>query len=137
MGAEAGTPDDEAPASSLPVQPLRVLVTDDNPDAAESMAMLLRLTGHEVRTALDGPATLALASSFQPHAIFLDIGLPRGMDGYEVARRLRRQEGLERVLLVAIDAWLRAVKVTGSGRSWPVSIITSSSLPTWIRSAGS
>jgi CheY-like chemotaxis protein len=65
-----------------------VLVVDDNVDAAESLGLLLEVWGHEVRTAHDGPAALAVAEEFEPDLVLLDIGLP-GMDGYEVARRLR------------------------------------------------
>jgi signal transduction histidine kinase/ActR/RegA family two-component response regulator len=82
----------------------RVLIVDDNADAAESMAMLLRALGHEVRTAPDGPAALERARAFQPDMVLLDIGLPR-MDGYEVARRLRGEAGLCKVLLVALTGY--------------------------------
>ncbi|MGH8566811.1 MAG: response regulator [Gammaproteobacteria bacterium] len=86
----------EAPAA--PSGRLRVLVVDDNTDSAESMAMLLGLQGHETRTALDGPAALEVAQVFRPELILLDIGLP-GMDGYEVARRLRTEPHMETVLI--------------------------------------
>jgi signal transduction histidine kinase/CheY-like chemotaxis protein len=69
---------------------LRVLVCDDNEDGAESMATLLGLLGYQVRVCHDGPAALAAAREFDPDVCLLDIGLPKGMDGYEVARRLRR-----------------------------------------------
>ena len=68
---------------------VRVLLVDDNVDAAESLAMLLRLWGHEVAVAHDGPAALRAAEVQRPQVALLDIGLP-GMDGYELARRLRR-----------------------------------------------
>jgi len=68
--------------------PRRVLVVDDNVDAADSLAMLLRLTGHTVWTAYGGPSALEAAERHRPEVVLLDIGLP-GMDGYEVARRLR------------------------------------------------
>src|SRR5262249_37672636 len=70
-------------------RPLKVLVVDDNVDAAQSLALLLRARGHEVEVAHDGASTLALAAAQRPDVIFLDIGLPGGLDGYEVARRLR------------------------------------------------
>jgi PAS domain S-box-containing protein len=70
----------------------RVLVVDDNPDAVDSLAVLLRAEGHVVEIAFDGSGALVVASRFRPDVIFLDIGLP-GMDGYEVARRLRREPG--------------------------------------------
>jgi CheY-like chemotaxis protein len=82
----------------------RLLVVDDNTDAAVSLATLLRLQGHEVRVAHDGAAALALASSFLPDMVFLDIGMPQ-MDGYEVARLLRKQPGLESVVLAALTGW--------------------------------
>src|SRR5262249_13328129 len=77
---------------------LRSLVVDDNPDAARSLALLLRLDGHEVRVADDGPSALRTAAEFRPEAVLLDIGLP-GMDGNEVAKRLRATPGLERSVL--------------------------------------
>ena len=77
---------------------------DDNRDGAESLALLLRVGGHEVRTAYDGPEALEAARAFRPHIVFLDIGLP-GMDGYEVARRLRKEPGMEKGLLVALTGY--------------------------------
>jgi CheY-like chemotaxis protein len=84
--------------------PKRVLVVDDNKDAAESMSMLLELWGHEVRRAYDGPSALESARSWQPEAVFLDIGLP-GMDGYEVAERLRELPKGEDTVLIAITGY--------------------------------
>jgi PAS domain S-box-containing protein len=83
---------------------LRLLLVDDNQDAAVSLAMLLRLQGHEVHVAHSGLAALEMARSLQPHIIFLDIGMP-GMDGYEVARRIRNLPGLENVVLAALTGW--------------------------------
>ncbi len=82
----------------------RLLVVDDNQDAAVSLAMLLRLQGHEVRVAHTGPAALEMTKGYVPDVVFLDIGMP-GMDGYEVARRLRQQPGLENVVLAALTGW--------------------------------
>ncbi|BBA34873.1 PAS domain-containing protein [Methylocaldum marinum] len=82
----------------------RILVVDDNTDAVESLALLLELEGHDVRTALDGPAALELASDFRPEAVLLDIGLP-GMDGYEVARRLRDRPETREALIIAITGY--------------------------------
>jgi PAS domain S-box-containing protein len=82
----------------------RVLVVDDNGDAAESLAMLLRAWGHEVRTTHDGLAALNAAEQVRPEVILLDIGLPR-MDGYEVARRLRQRADMRDVLLVALTGY--------------------------------
>jgi PAS domain S-box-containing protein len=82
----------------------RLLVVDDNQDAADSFAMLLRLQGHEVRVAHSGPAALEMTKDYAPDVAFLDIGMP-GMDGYEVARRIRQQPGLEEVVLAALTGW--------------------------------
>jgi CheY-like chemotaxis protein len=82
----------------------RLLIVDDNKDAAVSLATLLRLQGHDVRVAHDGASALSLASSFLPHMVFLDIGMP-DMDGYEVARVLREQPGLANVVLAALTGW--------------------------------
>jgi CheY-like chemotaxis protein len=70
----------------------RVLIVEDNLDAAETLAELLSLWGHEVRVVHDGSMALETAPTFQPDVVLLDIGLP-GMDGYEVARQLRKAEG--------------------------------------------
>ena len=82
----------------------RIVVVDDNVDAAESLAMLLRLEGHDVRVAHDGPAALAAVDADPPDIMFLDIGMPV-MNGYEVAQRLRQRPGLENLLLVAMTGW--------------------------------
>jgi CheY-like chemotaxis protein len=82
----------------------RVLVVDDNQAAADSFALLLRLAGQDVRVAYDGPQALAQAGGFRPALVFLDIGMP-GMDGYEVARRLRGERELRGVVLVALTGW--------------------------------
>ena len=82
----------------------RLLVVDDNADAAEMMAEAFRLTGYDVRVAHDGPEALGLAAVFQPHAAFLDLGLPV-MDGFELAERLRELPGLERLRLVAVTGY--------------------------------
>jgi signal transduction histidine kinase/DNA-binding response OmpR family regulator len=82
----------------------RVLVVDDNVDAAESIAVFLRLEGHEVKTVTDGPQALACTRVFAPHVAVVDIGLP-GMNGYDVARRLQ-QDGLPRpALLIALTGY--------------------------------
>jgi signal transduction histidine kinase/DNA-binding response OmpR family regulator len=83
---------------------LRTLVVDDNTDAAEMLAQYLRLSGQEVRVAHDGPAALELVEEFRPEVVLLDIGLP-GMDGYEVARRLRARSNLGELLVVALSGY--------------------------------
>lgn len=82
----------------------RVLVVDDNRDAAESMTVLLELWGHEVRIAHSGREALAIAAGYRPDAVLLDIGLPE-MDGYEVATRLRRIPEWTGVMLVAVTGY--------------------------------
>ncbi|AMV23341.1 Autoinducer 2 sensor kinase/phosphatase LuxQ [Gemmata sp. SH-PL17] len=84
--------------------PLDILVVDDNRDAAESMAMLLEIPGHRVRTAHDGPEALKLLATFRPQLILLDLGLP-GMSGYEVARRVRESAELQGITLAALTGW--------------------------------
>lgn len=83
---------------------LRILVVDDYPDAAETLAFLLRMDGHEVRTATDGPSALEVADVFRPEAIILDIGLP-DMDGYQVATRLRETSAVRTARLVAMTGY--------------------------------
>lgn len=86
------------------VRPLRVLIVDDSEDTAESLAMILRLANHEVHIAHDGPGALVIAQATPHDIVLLDIGLP-GMDGYEVARRLRQLPGMEEAMLVAITGF--------------------------------
>ena len=81
----------------------RILLVDDNQDTVVSLARLLSLRGHQVATAFDGVAALKIAQEFQPDFLLLDIGLP-GLDGYEVARRLRA-EGFARTPIVAISGY--------------------------------
>jgi len=83
---------------------LRVLVVDDNIDAAATLALQLQLSGHEVRTAHNGRDALVLARAFVPDAAFLDIGLP-GMDGYELAHCLRSAPETRSTVLVAVTGW--------------------------------
>jgi len=85
----------------------RIVVIDDNVDAAESLAMLLRLKGHEVHVAYDGPAGVALVLKATPDCVLVDIGLP-GIDGYEVAKRLRahdRSMQMNGMLLIALTGY--------------------------------
>jgi signal transduction histidine kinase len=85
---------------------LRVLLVDDNVDGADSLAALVRLSGHETRVAHDGPGALELAAAFRPQVVVLDIGLP-GLTGYEVARRLRADADLSGATLVAVTGYGR------------------------------
>ncbi len=108
VSAQGVDPDQGDEAGQQVVQPAasgyRLLVVDDNQDAADSLAMLLRLQGHEVRVAFSGVAALEMTKAYAPDLVFLDIGMP-GMDGYEVARRMRQQPGLEKVVLAALTGW--------------------------------
>ncbi len=85
-------------------RPLRLLVVDDNIDAAQSLAMMLGLEGHNVRTAHDGPAALEAVRVELPQVVLLDIGLP-GMSGYQVAERWREQATRGLILLVAVTGY--------------------------------
>jgi PAS domain S-box-containing protein len=82
----------------------RILVVDDNKDAANSLGALLKLLGAEVDIVYDGPTALARLSEFRPSAIILDIGMP-GMDGYEVARKIREDSEFHDVMLIAMTGW--------------------------------
>ena len=99
MPTEAESPEQ---VSALPRR--RILVVDDNLDAAEGLAMLLSLRGHEVATAYDGQSAIDQARELQPDVVLLDIGLPR-LDGFEVARRLREEHTSRPMLLVALTGY--------------------------------
>jgi signal transduction histidine kinase len=97
------------PSNVKPVAPVqrRILVVDDNPDAAESLAMLLKLSDHEVHIAQDGLEAVEVAAKLQPDVILLDIGLPR-LNGYDAARRIREQQRDKGLVLVALSGWGQA-----------------------------
>ncbi|HYG63443.1 MAG TPA: ATP-binding protein [Thermoanaerobaculia bacterium] len=82
----------------------RILVVDDNLDSAESLGMLLQIMGHDVRVAHDGLRALEVAAEHRPEVVLLDIGMP-GMNGYDVARRLREWDATRSSLLVAMTGW--------------------------------
>jgi PAS domain S-box-containing protein len=92
--------------ANLPPASLRVLVVEDNLDSAESMALLMRMSSHDVRVAHSGPAGVESALAFRPNVVLLDIGLP-GMDGYDVARKLRQQPDFEGMKIVAMTGYGR------------------------------
>ena len=98
-GAERG---EGIPTNGKPT--LRILVVDDLADAADSLALLLRILGHEVCTAYNGPAALVAAEQFHPQVVLLDIGLP-ALDGYQVAKRLRQMPMLQRPCLIAVSGY--------------------------------
>jgi CheY-like chemotaxis protein len=98
--------DAEGPGEGLPAAAVgrRILVVDDNVDAAETTSLLLSISGHEVRSAGDGASALAAAAAFSPEVVLLDIGLPL-MDGYEVARRLRQLPQTAGSTLIALTGY--------------------------------
>lgn len=81
----------------------RILIAEDDQDAAEMLRMMLAFTGHDVRVAVDGIQAVSLADEFHPHVALLDIGMPR-MDGYETARVLRKSHGGD-IVLIALTGW--------------------------------
>jgi PAS domain S-box-containing protein len=83
---------------------LKILIVDDNVDLVESQAQVFRLDGHQVETATQGAASLALAEAFAPDVVLLDLGMPK-MDGYAVARALRRSPRAERMIIIAQTGW--------------------------------
>lgn len=92
------------PAGAALPLPRRILIVDDNIDAGETLGILLRDSGSEVCVVHDGASALSEAEEFLPDVVLLDIGLP-GMDGFEVARRLREIPGLEAALFVAVSGY--------------------------------
>jgi CheY-like chemotaxis protein len=92
----------------------RILVVDDNQDAADSLSTLLRLSGFAVRTFYHGEEALEGARTFLPHCILSDIGLP-GIDGYSLAARLRQDESLRHISLIAITAYPDTEKAKAAG----------------------
>ena len=108
LAAEAeqarAVPGEPAPALDNAAGGLKVLVVDDNVDAAVTLSMILEISGYTARVAHDGYEALAVAQAFGPRVAFLDIGMP-GMSGYETARAIRATPGLEDIVLVALTGW--------------------------------
>ncbi|HEX6004875.1 MAG TPA: chemotaxis protein CheB [Burkholderiales bacterium] len=102
--AEADAERAVPPENRMPATPHRILVVDDNRDAAESLAALLRMDRHDVRTTNDGLDALAAAEAFRPRIMLLDVGLPK-LSGYEVARRIRAQSWGRGIVLIALTGW--------------------------------
>jgi CheY-like chemotaxis protein len=96
-------PDSDGPKATA-LSGLRILVVDDNRDSADSLGMLLRIKGNDVRTAYDGLEAVEAAAAFLPEMILLDIGLPK-LNGYEVARRIRQQPRGREMMIVALTGW--------------------------------
>jgi len=82
----------------------RVLVVDDNHDSVETLSMLLRIKGHDARVAENGEDAIKIADEYEPHVVVLDLSLP-GIDGYEVAHRLRQRPYGMGIILVALTGW--------------------------------
>jgi signal transduction histidine kinase/DNA-binding response OmpR family regulator len=103
--AKDATPEaGRTPAESVPRVPFRILIVDDNVDAADSVAWLMRQQAHDVRTAHDGRSALEMASEFRPQVVVLDLGLPE-LDGYEVSRRLRAAPDTKEALIIAVSGY--------------------------------
>jgi CheY-like chemotaxis protein len=83
---------------------VRILIVDDNPDSADACAMVLEMSGHEARAVYSGDKALALLDDFKPQIGLIDLGMP-GMDGYELARRLRTTETGPQMVLIALTGW--------------------------------
>jgi CheY-like chemotaxis protein len=104
--APGAIPGEPRPALAATVA-RRVLVADDNPDSAASLAMLLNVSGHETQVAYDGQTAIERTRSFQPEVVFLDLGMP-GIDGLEAARRIRALPGGDDIVLIALTGWGQA-----------------------------
>jgi CheY-like chemotaxis protein len=94
----------QADASSGEKSRRKILVVDDNEDAAESLAALLAINGHDTRLAHDGPGAVKEAERFLPDVVFLDIGMPM-LDGHETAKLIRQQPWGQQMVLVALTGW--------------------------------
>jgi PAS domain S-box-containing protein len=102
--AERAAPDQIPGGAAAAALRRRILVVDDNTDAAESLATLLKIDGHETRMAHDGLQAVEEAEAFKPDVVFLDIGMP-SLDGHETARRIRQQPWGKDMVLVALTGW--------------------------------
>jgi PAS domain S-box-containing protein len=97
----------ETPHCGIATQPRRVLVVDDNRDSAESLAILLRAMGHDVRIAHAGLQGIEIARQFLPEAIFMDLGMPR-LNGYDTTQRIRQEPWGQQIFIVALTGWGQA-----------------------------
>ncbi|MDY6982599.1 MAG: ATP-binding protein [Pseudomonadota bacterium] len=101
---DTDTTDDTAGTDALGKEQRRILVVDDNEDAALTLAMQLRIAGHDLKMATSGAAAIGIAGEFRPHVVLMDIGMP-GMNGLDAARAMRREEWGAEILLVAVTGW--------------------------------
>ena len=101
---EVASTDGHPSRTSAPVKPRRVLVVDDNQDSVDSLALMLRLLGHDVQVAYDGVQAVDMTAAFKPEFVLLDIGLPR-LNGYQAAERIRELPGGGEWVLVAVTGW--------------------------------
>jgi CheY-like chemotaxis protein len=104
LAASPATDEVQSPSRETGPLQFRILVVDDNYDSADSMSMMLRSLGAEVHVAHSGQGALRELESFRPHIALLDIGMP-GMDGYELARRIREQSAFRDLVLIALTGW--------------------------------
>jgi CheY-like chemotaxis protein len=102
--AQEPMPNENLPTGGASFAPIRALIVDDNVDAAVTLSLLLQLGGHTTALAHDGPEALRRVPEFKPDIVLLDLGLPR-MDGYEVARAIRRMPNLDQPVLAAVTGW--------------------------------
>ena len=93
-----------AKESEVKERPARVLIVDDNAAAVKMLSLMLKLLGHQIRTASDGPEGIEVAAEFLPDVILMDLGTPR-MNGFDAARYIREQPWGERMILIALTAW--------------------------------
>ena len=99
---KAQTP--KATVEQTPTTSHRILIVDDNRDAAASLGVLLRITGNEIQTAYDGLEAVEMAATFRPDVVLLDLGMPC-MNGFEVAHRFREDPAMQSAMLVAVTGW--------------------------------
>jgi two-component system CheB/CheR fusion protein len=104
LGEPGGIRGTVTPPTPEPDVPRRVLVVDDSQESADTLALLLRVSGHEVRVALDGRSALDAAATFVPEVVLLDIGLP-DLSGYEVATEMRQLPGMAKARLIALTGY--------------------------------
>lgn len=104
VAAHASPAIQPAASKGVPLVGQRILVVDDNRDAADSLGLLLKADGAQVMVVYDGQAALAAMESFAPHVVLLDLGMPE-IDGFEVARRVRRDARFSQIRLAALTGW--------------------------------